>query len=99
MNPYAAKQHKSVGIHPIYKIRVPKKIEAKRREQACNKINRGRVETQPRFKIQYPMKNHDKDADLYPKRCTITEKYFYFIVVLRHVVNTKKTLHQQVRFN
>jgi hypothetical protein len=24
--------------------------------------NRGRVETQPRFKIQYPMKNHSKDA-------------------------------------
>ena len=24
--------------------------------------NRGRVETQPRYKIQYPMKNRDKDA-------------------------------------
>ena len=24
--------------------------------------NRGRVETQPRFKIQYPMKNRGKDA-------------------------------------
>ena len=32
---------------------------------------RGRVETQPRFKIQYPMKNHNKDAQLGPKRCMI----------------------------
>ena len=29
---------------------------------------KGRVETQPRFKIQYPMKNHGKDAVSAPKR-------------------------------
>ena len=32
---------------------------------------RGRIEIQPRFKIQYPMKNHNKDAQLAPKRCMI----------------------------
>ena len=33
--------------------------------------NKGRVETQPRFKIQYPMKNHNKDALSGAKRCMI----------------------------
>ena len=37
--------------------------EAMRREKI-----KGRVETQPRFKIQYPMKNHGKDAVSAPKR-------------------------------
>jgi hypothetical protein len=40
------------------------------------KKNRGRVETQPRFKIQYPMKNRCKDAKNILKRCTLAEKYF-----------------------
>jgi len=38
--------------------------------------NRGRVETQPRCKIQYPMKNRDEDAYKKPKRCTTTEIFF-----------------------
>ena len=38
--------------------------------------NRGRVETQPRCKIQYPMKNRDEDAYKKPKRCTTTEVFF-----------------------
>ena len=32
--------------------------------------NRGRVETQPRFKIQYPMKNQNKDGGYSLNRCT-----------------------------
>jgi hypothetical protein len=39
---------------------------------ACEGIvakNKGRVETQPRFKIQYPMKNHSKDAVSMANRC------------------------------
>ncbi len=42
--------------------------------------NRGRVETQPRFKIQSPMKNRDKDALYKSKRCTFTR--FFFIVFI-----------------
>jgi hypothetical protein len=38
--------------------------------------NRSRVETQPRCKIQYPMKNHNKDAWKKPQRNAIAEKYF-----------------------
>ncbi len=37
---------------------------------------RGWVETLPRYKIQYPMKNHGKDATKWAERCTITEIYF-----------------------
>jgi hypothetical protein len=36
---------------------------------------RSRVETQPRFKIQYPMKNHGKDAVKIAERCTLAKKY------------------------
>jgi hypothetical protein len=49
--------------------------------------NKGRVETQPRFKIQYPMKNHYKDAVSYSNRCTKTEIYF----VVRRTTMHKKT--------
>jgi hypothetical protein len=35
---------------------------------------RGRIEIQPRFKIQYPMKNHNKDAVLIAKRCMVIKK-------------------------
>jgi len=38
--------------------------------------NRSRVETQPRCKIQYPMKNHNKDEGKKLKRGGIDEKYF-----------------------
>lgn len=37
---------------------------------------RGWVETLPRYKIQYPMKNHVKDATKKAERCTLTEIYF-----------------------
>jgi hypothetical protein len=37
---------------------------------------KGRVETQPRFKIQYPMKNHCKDAGKDPKRCKVPQFFF-----------------------
>jgi hypothetical protein len=42
---------------------------------------RGRVETQPRFKIQYPMKNHCKDAVYKAKRCTLTEENYLYVAV------------------
>ena len=42
-------------------------------------INGGRVETQPRFKIQYPMKNRGKDAKKNLKRCTLDEIIFIII--------------------
>jgi hypothetical protein len=35
---------------------------------------KGRVETQPRFKIQYPMKNHYKDGGIIAKRCILIQK-------------------------
>jgi hypothetical protein len=35
---------------------------------------RGRIEIQPRFKIQYPMKNHYIDATGDAKRCILAEK-------------------------
>ena len=37
---------------------------------------RGRIEIQPRFKIQYPMKNHNKDAQIGAKRCMINKINF-----------------------
>jgi len=37
-------------------------VQKKRMPRIRSEKNRGRVETQPRFKIQYPMKNRDKDA-------------------------------------
>ncbi len=43
--------------------------------------NRGRIEIQPRFKIQYPMKNHNKDAVLIAERCKELKKII--IVFLR----------------
>jgi len=43
--------------------------------------NRGRIEIQPRFKIQYPMKNHNKDAVLIAERCKDLKKFI--IVFLR----------------
>jgi hypothetical protein len=43
--------------------------------------NKGRVETQPRFKIQYPMKNHCKDAFNISKRCTLTELFFMKVIL------------------
>jgi hypothetical protein len=39
--------------------------------------NRSRVETQPRCKIQYPMKNHNKDAGKKPEGGAIMRKYFF----------------------
>jgi hypothetical protein len=48
--------------------------------------NRGRVETQPRCKIQYPMKNHCKDAKKYSKRCTVAE------IILQRVFLRKKAI-------
>jgi hypothetical protein len=44
--------------------------------------NRGRVETQPRCKIQYPMKNRDEDAYKKSKRCTTTEVFFQIVVLM-----------------
>jgi len=35
---------------------------------------RGRIDIQPRFKIQYPMKNHYIDATKDAKRCIPAEK-------------------------
>ena len=43
--------------------------------------NRGRVETQPRCKIQYPMKNRDEDAYNISKGCNTTELFFYPLYV------------------
>ena len=50
--------------------------------------NRGRVETQPRCKIQYPMKNRDEDAYKKSKRCISKE-----IFLINNIVATinKKT--------
>ena len=39
--------------------------------------NRGRVETQPRCKIQYPMKNRYEDEDKISKRCNTIEIFFW----------------------
>ena len=39
--------------------------------------NRGRVETQPRCKIQYPMKNRGEDAYKRPNGCITFELFFY----------------------
>jgi len=36
---------------------------------------RGRIEIQPRFKIQYPMKNHNIDRMGDAKRCIPWKKY------------------------
>jgi len=38
------------------------KEKIRKKNQGDSRKNRGRVETQPRFKIQYPMKNQGKDA-------------------------------------
>ena len=51
------------------------------------KINRGRVETQPRCKIQYPMKNRGEDAYKKPKRCITTEIFF---------LNNNKTINKKI---
>jgi len=40
---------------------IKEKIKKEKNRVTAEK-NRGRVETQPRFKIQYPMKNQGKDA-------------------------------------
>ena len=40
-----------------------------------NVHNKGRVETQPRCKIQYPMKNRGEDAYKKPKSCTINQLF------------------------
>jgi hypothetical protein len=40
-------------------------------------INKGRVETQPRCKIQYPMKNRGEDAYKKPNGCITIEIFFY----------------------
>jgi hypothetical protein len=45
------------------------------RAEGQPQINGGRIEIQPRFKIQYPMKNHNKDAVLIGKRCMVFKKY------------------------
>ena len=52
--------------------------------------NRGRVETQPRCKIQYPMKNRGEDAYKKPNRCITTE--LFFINTIGITIN-KKILH------
>ncbi len=41
---------------------------------------RGRIEIQPRFKIQYPMKNHNKDALYRAKRCMVLKKISCVII-------------------
>jgi hypothetical protein len=41
---------------------------------------RGRIEIQPRFKIQYPMKNHYKDALYCAKRCMVLKKISCVII-------------------
>ena len=52
--------------------------------------NRGRVETQPRCKIQYPMKNHGEDAYKKPNRCITTELFFINTI---GITIHKKILH------
>ena len=49
--------------------------------------NRGRVETQPRCKIQYPMKNRYEDAHKKLKRCTSTD---FFLKNNSHFYINKK---------
>jgi hypothetical protein len=49
---------------------------SKRKDWEGYKKNRSRVETQPRFKIQYPMKNRCKDAVKFSKQGIISKKYF-----------------------
>ena len=48
---------------------------------------KGRIEIQPRFKIQYPMKNHNKDALLIGKSCIVEQKIM--IVFLRTSIKYK----------
>ena len=52
--------------------------------------NRGRVETQPRCKIQYPMKNRGEDAHKKPNSCITFE--LFFINTIGITIN-KKNLH------
>jgi hypothetical protein len=47
----------------------------------CGIKNRGRVETQPRFKIQYPMKNHGKYEINYANLYYITELFFSTVIL------------------
>ena len=44
--------------------------------------NRGRVETQPRCKIQYPMKNRSEDAYKKPNGCITMELFFIPTIVI-----------------
>ena len=44
--------------------------------------NRGRVETQPRCKIQYPMKNRSEDAYKMPNGCITMELFFIPTIVI-----------------
>ena len=44
--------------------------------------NRGRVETQPRCKIQYPMKNRGEDAYKKPNGCITMELFFITTIVI-----------------
>ena len=44
--------------------------------------NRGRVETQPRCKIQYPMKNRGEDAHKKPNGCITFELFFINTIVI-----------------
>jgi hypothetical protein len=44
--------------------------------------NGGRIEIQPRFKIQYPMKNHNKDAHLIAKSCMVFQKKVMIVFLL-----------------
>ena len=49
--------------------------------------NRGRVETQPRCKIQYPMKNRGEDAYKNPNGCITVEIFFINNVEITQIKN------------
>ena len=53
----------------------------------CLGNNRGRVETQPRCKIQYPMKNRGEDAHKNPNGCITDEIFFINNVVITQIKN------------
>ena len=56
--------------------------------------NRGRIEIQPRFKIQYPMKNHNKDAVFIAERCIVSKKNMIVFLRMPEKQKTRQDLVQ-----
>ena len=61
--------------------------------------NRGRVETQPRCKIQYPMKNRSEDAYKKPNGCIRMELFFINTIVITLWIKKSCTLMKNAGSN